>query len=43
VSLYTYHQFGSGQLGMSSAASFVMLLLVLLVSAVQFRLLRPRT
>jgi multiple sugar transport system permease protein len=43
VSLYTYHQFGSGQLGMSSAASFVMLLLVLLVSVVQFRLLRPRT
>jgi multiple sugar transport system permease protein len=28
---------------MSSAASFVMLLLVLLVSVVQFRLLRPRT
>ena len=35
-------QFGAGQFGMSSAASFVMLLLVLLVSAVQFRLLRPR-
>jgi multiple sugar transport system permease protein len=42
VSLYTYHQFGAGQLGMASAASLVMLLLVLLVSVVQFRLLRPR-
>ncbi|MER6081521.1 sugar ABC transporter permease [Streptomyces sp. NPDC001833] len=43
VALYTYHQFGSGQLGMSSAASFVMLVLVALVSVVQFRLLRPRS
>ncbi|MEU6786860.1 sugar ABC transporter permease [Nonomuraea angiospora] len=43
VALYTYHQFGSGALGTSSAASFVMLVLVMLVSVVQFRLLRPRT
>jgi multiple sugar transport system permease protein len=42
VALYTYHQFGVGEFGMSSAASFVTLLLVMLVSAVQFRLLRPR-
>jgi multiple sugar transport system permease protein len=42
VALYTYHQFGSGEFGMSSAASFVMLVLVMLVSIVQFRLLRPR-
>jgi multiple sugar transport system permease protein len=42
VSLYTYHQFGFGQFGMSSAASFVMLVLVAVVSVVQFRLLRPR-
>ncbi|MER6005779.1 carbohydrate ABC transporter permease [Nonomuraea sp. NPDC051941] len=42
VALYTYHQFGSGALGTSSAASFVMLVLVMLVSVVQFRLLRPR-
>ncbi|WP_329310175.1 carbohydrate ABC transporter permease [Streptomyces sp. NBC_01262] len=41
VALYTYHQFGVGEFGMSSAASFVTLLLVMLVSAVQFRLLRP--
>ncbi|MBA2811718.1 sugar ABC transporter permease [Streptomyces sp. KM273126] len=43
VALYTYHQFGSGEFGMSSAASFVTLVLVALVSLVQFRLLRPRT
>ena len=43
VALYTYHQFGSGELGVSSAASFVMLVLVALVSVVQFRLLRPRS
>ncbi|MGW2892748.1 carbohydrate ABC transporter permease [Streptomyces griseoruber] len=42
VALYTYHQFGAGEFGMSSAASFVMLLLVTVVSIVQFRLLRPR-
>ena len=42
VALYTYHQFGVGEFGVSSAASFVTLLLVMLVSAVQFRLLRPR-
>ncbi|MDQ1023090.1 multiple sugar transport system permease protein [Streptomyces umbrinus] len=43
VALYTYHQFGAGEFGMSSAASFVTLVLVMLVSVVQFRLLRPRT
>ncbi|MFI6932844.1 carbohydrate ABC transporter permease [Streptomyces sp. NPDC050287] len=43
VALYTYRQFGSGEFGTSSAASFVTLLLVALVSVVQFRLLRSRT
>ncbi|MFF3379103.1 carbohydrate ABC transporter permease [Streptomyces sp. NPDC002680] len=43
MALYTYRQFGSGEFGVSSAASFVMLLLVALVSIVQFRLLRSRT
>ncbi|MER7928775.1 sugar ABC transporter permease [Streptomyces sp. NPDC096057] len=42
MALYTYHQFGVGEFGMSSAASFVMLLVVTLVSIVQFRMLRPR-
>ncbi|UIX29930.1 carbohydrate ABC transporter permease [Streptomyces sp. GQFP] len=43
MALYTYRQFGSGEFGVSSAASFVMLLLVALVSIVQFRLLRSRS
>ncbi|SNX66098.1 carbohydrate ABC transporter membrane protein 1 (CUT1 family) [Streptomyces sp. TLI_55] len=43
VALYTYRQFGAGEFGVSSAASFVTLLLIGLVSVVQFRLLRPRT
>jgi multiple sugar transport system permease protein len=42
IALYTYHQFGFGQFGLSSAASFVILALVAVVSIVQFRLLRPR-
>lgn len=43
VALYTYRQFGAGEFGTSSAASFVMLVLVTVVSVVQFRLLRSRT
>lgn len=43
VALYTYRQFGAGEFGMSSAASFVMLVLVAVVGLVQFRLLRSRT
>ncbi|MEU5042931.1 carbohydrate ABC transporter permease [Streptomyces griseorubiginosus] len=43
VALYTYRQFGAGEFGMSSAASFVTLALVTVVSVVQFRLLRSRT
>ena len=43
LALYTYNQFGFGNFGMSSAASVVILLLVAMVSVVQFRLLRPRT
>ncbi|PUB32045.1 carbohydrate ABC transporter membrane protein 1 (CUT1 family) [Promicromonospora sp. AC04] len=42
VALYTYHQFGFGQFGLSSAASFVILVMVAVVSIIQFRLLRPR-
>lgn len=41
VALYTYRQFGFGEFGLSSAASFVTLALVVTVSAVQFRILRP--
>ncbi|WOF22937.1 sugar ABC transporter permease [Microbacterium betulae] len=43
IALYTYRQFGFGEFGLSSAASFITLVLVVVVSAVQFRLLRPRT
>jgi multiple sugar transport system permease protein len=43
VALYTYRQFGAGEFGMSSAASFVTLAMVTVVSVVQFRLLRSRT
>ena len=43
VALYTYKQFGFGNYGISSAASVVTLVLVAVVSVVQFRLLRPRT
>jgi multiple sugar transport system permease protein len=43
VALYTYHQFGFGKFGTSSAASFIMLVLVAVFALVQFRLLRPRS
>lgn len=43
LALYTFNQFGFGNFGTSSAASVVILLLVAIVSVVQFRLLRPRT
>lgn len=43
IALFTYGQFGFGNFGVSSAASYVLLLLVLAVSALQFRLLRSRT
>jgi multiple sugar transport system permease protein len=42
VALYTYHQFGFGQFGLSSAASIVILGMVAVVSVIQLRLLRPR-
>lgn len=43
LALYTFNQFGFGNFGTSSAASVIILLLVAIVSVVQFRLLRPRT
>jgi multiple sugar transport system permease protein len=38
----TYHQFGFGNIGTASAASFVLLVIVAVVSALQFRILRSR-
>jgi multiple sugar transport system permease protein len=42
MALFTYHQFGFGNIGTSSAASFVLLVIVAVVSALQFRILRSR-
>jgi multiple sugar transport system permease protein len=42
LALYTYRQFGYGNFGVSSAASYVLLALVVVVSILQFRLLRSR-
>ena len=43
IALYTYDQFGFGNFGVSSAASYVLLILVAVFSIVQFRVLRPRS
>jgi multiple sugar transport system permease protein len=43
MALFTYHQFGFGNFGISSAASFILLIIVAAVSALQFRLLRSRS
>lgn len=42
IALYTYRQFGFGNFGVSSAASYILLLLVVGLSLLQFRLLRSR-
>jgi multiple sugar transport system permease protein len=42
MALFTYHQFGFGNIGTSSAASFLLLIVVAVVSALQFRVLRAR-
>lgn len=42
IALYTYEQFGFGNFGISSASSYVLLLVVVVVSVLQFRLLRSR-
>jgi multiple sugar transport system permease protein len=43
TAMYTYDQFGFGNFGVSAAASYVLLVFVVVFSAVQFRLLRPRS
>jgi multiple sugar transport system permease protein len=42
LALYTYNQFGFGNFGISSASSYLLLIIVAVFSIVQFRLLRPR-
>lgn len=43
LALFTYSQFGFGNFGLSSASSYILLILVAVFSIVQFRALRPRT
>jgi multiple sugar transport system permease protein len=42
MALYTYHKFGFGDYGMASASSYILVILVAVVSIVQFRLLRSK-
>ncbi len=43
VSMYTYNQFGFGNYGLASAMSYLIFIVIAIVTAVQFRLLRERT
>ena len=42
VAYYTYQQFGFGEYGLASAASYVLFLAIALLSLLQFRLLRSK-
>lgn len=42
VSMYTYNQFGFGNYGLASAMSYLIFLVIAIVTAVQFRLFRER-
>lgn len=42
IAYYTYQQFGFGEYGLASAASYVLFLVIALVSLLQFRLLRAQ-
>ncbi|WP_217183601.1 carbohydrate ABC transporter permease [Streptomyces sp. AC495_CC817] len=42
VAFYTYQQFGFGEYGLASAASYVLFLVIALISLLQFRLLRSK-
>ena len=43
VSMYTYNQFGFGNYGLASAMSYLIFIVIAIVTAIQFRLLRERT
>jgi multiple sugar transport system permease protein len=43
VSMYTYQQFGFGNYGLASAMSYLIFVVIAIVTAIQFRLLRERT
>lgn len=42
VAYYTFKQFGFGQYGVASAASYILFLAIALLSLLQFRLLRAK-
>ncbi|MGI5131893.1 carbohydrate ABC transporter permease [Pseudonocardia sp. CA-107938] len=43
MALYTYHQFGFGNYGTAAASSYVLVVIVAVVSVIQFRSLRSKT
>lgn len=43
LSMYTYQQFGFGNYGLASAMSYLIFVVIAIVTAIQFRLLRERT
>jgi multiple sugar transport system permease protein len=43
LSYYTYQQFGFGNYGLASAMSYIIFVVIAIVTAIQFRLLRERT
>ena len=43
LSYYTYQQFGFGNYGLASAMSYLIFVVIAIVTAIQFRLLRERT
>jgi multiple sugar transport system permease protein len=43
LSMYTYNQFGYGNYGLASAMSYLIFIVIAIVTAVQFRLLRERS
>jgi multiple sugar transport system permease protein len=42
VSYFTYNEFGFGQYGQASAASYVLFVAIVLLSLIQFRVLRSK-
>ena len=43
MSYYTYNQFGYGNYGFAAAMSYLIFVVIAIVTAIQFRLLRERT
>jgi len=43
LSMYTYKQFGFGNYGLASAMSYLIFVVIAVVTAIQFRLLRDKT